>query len=137
VTFTISCILAAGALPYLLVILTGIPDRSGAASRWDGGYNNKDPRASAERLIGWRRRAHLAQLNGYEAFAPFAVGLLAAQLSNVDASLLRGLAVGFLVFRVLHAVFYVADKSTLRSVVWYGGIGCALALYIAALVAQP
>jgi uncharacterized MAPEG superfamily protein len=132
VAFVISCILFAAALPYAFVLLSCWPSQK-QRGRWGVGYDNHQPRESQERFEGWRKRAHYAQLNGYEAFAPFAFGLLCAELAGVPRHVLHGLGVGFLVARVLHGLFYVLDRPSLRSIVWSAGLACALLLYVAAL----
>lgn len=132
VAFVISCILVAALLPYAFVLLSCWPSQK-ERGRWGIGYDNHRPRESQQRFEGWRKRAHDAQLNGHEAFAPFAFGLLCAQLVNAPTHVVRGLAMGFLVARVLHGLFYVLDRPTLRSTVWGFGVLCALLLYVQAL----
>lgn len=130
--FVISCILLAAALPYAFLALSGAPSRS-QRGRWGLGYDNRNPRESQAEFEGWRKRAHYAQLNGHEAFAPFALGLLCAKLAGVSETILQSLGVAFLLARVLHGLFYVLDRPRLRSSVWGFGILCVLALYVEAL----
>lgn len=114
------CVLIAALLPYAWV---SVAKASGER------YNNRDPR-------GWQakqenRRSHLAnaaQLNAFEAFAPFAAGVVLAQFAGVPAERIAVLAIGFVVCRVLHGVFYITDKHRLRSLVWFVGFACVLAL---------
>ncbi len=119
------CILAAALLPYLLTTIAkaGGPD-----------YNNRNPRAWIAKQSGNYRvqRANAAHLNAFEAFAPFAAGVLMAQFAGVDATLVTRLALAFIAFRVLHAVFYLADKPPLRSLSWLGGFACVAWLMVAA-----
>ena len=74
------------------------------------------------------RNAHAAHLNAFEAFAPFAAAVLMAQFAGVDHALITRLALAFIACRVLHGVFYLASIPVMRSFVWFGGIGCVLAL---------
>lgn len=114
------CILIAALLPYVWVAFakTGAP-----------GYNNKDPRGWIARQDSYRvRNAHAAHLNAFEAFAPFAAGVLMAQLAGVDHALIGQLSMAFIACRVLHGVFYLASIPLARSLVWFGGIGCVIAL---------
>ena len=119
------CILAAAALPYLLVTVakTGAP-----------GYNNRNPRAwIAKQSDNYKvQRAHAAHLNAFEAFAPFAASVLMAQAAGVDPARIGMLAIAFVGFRVLHGIFYLADKPPLRSLSWLGGIVCVVWLMVAA-----
>jgi uncharacterized MAPEG superfamily protein len=117
------CVLIAGLLPYVATYI--------AKSRRD--FDNRDPRGWLERLTGFRRRAHYAQLNGFETFPFFAVGVIIAYLAGADASWSAGLAVAFVVSRVLHLVFYLADRHILRSLSFTAGLACTIGLYVLAL----
>lgn len=114
------CVLIAAALPYLWVF---IAQRSGER------YNAHDPRGWQAKQSNPRSvRAHAAHLNGFEAFPAFAAGVVLAQLADVAPHTINLLAVAFVVLRVLHGLFYVADKPPLRSLTWLLGLLCALAL---------
>ncbi len=122
------CVLIAAALPYIWVF---IAQRSGER------YNAHDPRGWQAKQSGRSLRAHAAHLNGFEAFPAFAAGVVLAQLAGVAPHLVNQLAVAFVIFRVLHGLFYVADKPPLRSLTWLLGLLCALALIaLAALKAN-
>lgn len=118
------CILAAAFLPY---VFTVVAKRSGER------YDNRDPR-------GWLSRqqnpvvirANAAQLNAFEAFAPFAASVLMAQMAGVDAGLVSLLAIAFVGFRILHGILYLAGRHLLRSAAWAGGYFCVLALMVLA-----
>ena len=122
-------VFVAAVLPYLFAIASGLPSQT-AVARWGRGYDNRDPRGSLERLEGWRRRAHFAQLNGHEAFGPFAAAMIFALLSGLARAWLLGLGGAFLLFRVVYGVLYVADRSTGRSVVWWCGVLVVVALFL-------
>ncbi len=134
-TLVIAVLLLAALLPYLFILVSGLPAR-GAFSRWGPGYDNDDPRASLEKLDGWRRRAHFAQQNGHEAFAPFAVGVLLAFWAHAPSVWLGGLAFAFLAFRLAHGAAYIAGSGRWRSTAWWCGFGCVIGLYGAALAAS-
>lgn len=111
---------AAALLPYVTVALA---KGSGA------NYDNPAPRPWTEGLAGWRQRAEWAHRNHFEAFAPFAASVLAATLngrSQLAADVLSGT---FIAARVGYTVAYVADQPALRSVLWFIGLGCTLALF--------
>ena len=119
-TIAYACILIAALLPYLW---TSIAKASGAR------YDNRDPRAWLAKQDAPRvQRANNAQLNAFEAFAPFATGVLMAQLAGVDADRITVLAVAFVVLRVVHGIAYLAGIHLLRSLVWLAGLGCVIAL---------
>ena len=74
----------------------------------------------------------LAQLNAFEAFAPFAAGVLMAQLAGVDPQRITWLAIAFVALRLLHGVFYLTGTHRARSLVWFAGLGCVIALMVQA-----
>ena len=124
-TIAYACILIAAFLPYLW---TGLA-KAGAKR-----YDNRDPRGWMARQEEPRRqRAYAAHLNAFEAFAPFAAAVLMAQAAGVDVQRITWLAVGFVVFRVLHGVLYVANQALLRSAVWALGYLCVIALMVQAI----
>ena len=118
------CILVAALLPYGWVV---IAKRSGPR------YNNRDPRQWIARQEDPRiQRAFAAHLNAFEAFAPFAAGVLMAQLAGVPDALVQALALAFVAFRILHGVFYLTALHWLRSLAWLGGFACVAWLMVAA-----
>ena len=119
------CILIAALLPYVWVF---IAKQSGER------YNNHDPRVWQDKQTNPRsRRANAAQLNGFESFPAFVAGVLMAQLAGVDAQRIGWIAAAFVVFRVLHGVFYVGNQSSMRSLVWFAGLVCVVTLMVMAI----
>jgi len=118
------CLLVAALLPYGWVAI---------AKRTGPRYNNRDPRQWVARQEDVRvQRAYAAHLNAFEAFAPFAAGVLMAQAAGVPAGLVQALALAFVAFRVLHGVFYLTAMHWLRSLAWAGGFACVAWLMVAA-----
>jgi len=118
------CILLAALLPYLWV---SVAKKSGER------YNNRDPRDWQARQTNPRsNRAHAAHLNGFESFPLFVAGVLMAQLAGVAPTTINLLAIVFVVARVLHGVFYVANVQALRSLVWLVAFASAVALVVMA-----
>ena len=119
------CILVTALLPYLWVF---IAKRSGER------YNNRNPRAWISKQEGNYKvqRANAAHLSGFEAFPAFVAGVLMAQLAGVPTDTITPLSLGFVAARILHGVFYLADKHSLRSFVWLLGMLCAVALIVLA-----
>lgn len=119
------CVLVAALLPYLWTVI--------AKSSGDGRFDNRNPREWLANQDNPRvSRANAAQLNAFEAFAPFAAGVLLAQLAGVRHEVITWLAVTFIACRVLHGLLYIANLATLRSLVWTGGFACVLWLLVAA-----
>ena len=119
------CVLIAALLPYVWVV---IAKASGER------YDNRDPRGWIARQTSPRtHRANAAQLNSYEAFAPFAAGVILAQLAGVPAERIAWLAIVFVVFRVLHGIVYIGGLfHALRSLVWGIAFACTMALLVLA-----
>ncbi|MFT4179357.1 MAG: MAPEG family protein [Thermomonas sp.] len=118
------CILIAAALPYAWVVIakTGAP-----------GYNNKDPRGWVAKQDSYRvRNAYSAHLNAFEAFAPFAAGVLMAQFALVNTQYIAWLSMAFIACRILHGVFYITSMQLVRSLAWLGGLICIISLMVLA-----
>jgi uncharacterized MAPEG superfamily protein len=122
------CLLVVVLLPYFLSLA--------ARSQVARSEYVRDPRAFSESLVGWRRRAHQAHLNAFEATPALLAGLFVAELMQVPRPYTDGLAVAFVSFRLLHAAFYLTDRPVLRSHAWRLGILCVLALFVMAAVAN-
>ena len=122
------CVLIAALLPYLWVFFA----KAGAPK-----YNNRLPRAWLDKQTDNYKvqRANAAHLNAFEAFAPFAAGVVLAQLAGVDHGRIALLAVVFIAARVLHGIFYLADVQLLRSLIWMVGFVCVVALLLQAALA--
>lgn len=118
------CLLLTVLLPYLLSVAA----RSAAARR----DYVADPRAYSETLTGWRRRAHLAHLNAFEATPALLAGVVVAVFAQAPQAWIDGLAFGFVACRLLHAAFYVADRPMLRAHAWRGGMLCVIGLFVLA-----
>lgn len=116
------CVLFAALLPIVW---------SGVAKAGGDGFDNSRPRVYLTALQGWRQRANWAQQNGWEAFAPFAAGVLVATQVGVPQFTVDLLAGGFILCRILHGVFYIADQASLRSLVYIGGLLCTVGFFIA------
>ena len=116
------CILVAAILPYPIVIL----------AKSKRGYDNRAPREQLAQAEGFRKRANWAQFNAFEAFPPFAAAIIIAHLQQVPQATADMLALSFVAMRVLHAVFYVLDKPTLRSLAWFAGFACVIGLFVLA-----
>ena len=128
-TLAYACILIAALLPYVwtTVAKTGAPR-----------YDNRDPRRWLAKQDNPRvQRANNAQLNAFEAFAPFAAAVLMAQFAGVDPQRITWLAVAFIVLRILHGITYLTGLHLARSLVWFGALGCVLALMGLAIANIP
>lgn len=118
------CVLVAIFLPYAF---TGFAKFHGDF----GPKQNHNPREFLEKLTGPRKRAHWAQLNSFEANPAFFVAVVVAhQIGTAAQGTIDGLAIAFVASRVLFGILYIADKATLRTLVWGAGMAAIAALFI-------
>jgi len=120
-TFALWCIPIAIFLPLIWV---------GVAKSSANGYDNSQPREWLAKLEGRAKRANWAQQNAYEAFPPFAEGVIVAHLTGAEQSTIDLVAGLFLFFRITHGITYILDKDMIRSLVFLGGFGCTLAFFM-------
>lgn len=121
-TLALWCVFVAALLPFPFTL----------AAKWSRRFDNARPRSSLEQNEGWRQRANWAQLNSFEAFPAFAAAVIVSHvikgpLPNVDT-----LALAFVALRVAYGILYIADKATLRSLVWVAAMGCTIAIFLSA-----
>jgi len=119
------CVLAAALLPYAFTALAKL-------TRAETRYDNHAPRDWLENLRGWRKRAHWAQLNAFEAFPAFAAAVIIAHLVGAPQARVDDLAVAFVALRVTFGALYVLDRPRLRSVVWGLGFACMIGIFVIA-----
>lgn len=113
----------------LLIFLAKAPVAK-AMQEQGGRYDNRHPRTQQSHLTGFGARALAAHLNSFEAFPLFAVGVLMAHVTDTRGLLVDGLAVTFVVARVLYLLCYWADWHWQRSLVWAVGLICSLMLML-------
>ena len=113
-------VMVAGLLP---IVCAGI-------SKWGArDYDNHDPRAWLARQDSWRARANAAQNNSLEAFPFFAAAVLLALHSGADAAVVAPWGWAFVALRLVYIYCYVADRASLRSIVWLLGLAVVIRLF--------
>lgn len=117
----IASLLFAGAMPWIC---------AGIAKGGQKNYDNHNPREWLAKQTGYRARANAAQANCFEAFPMYAVGVLLAMLSDIEADQLEMWAGLFIAARVAYVACYVMDKDKLRSLAWLVGVISTVALYV-------
>ena len=122
-TIALWCVFLAGILPYAATLTAKV----GAS-----GFDNRDPRNWLARQEGFRKRANAAQMNAFEAFPFFAAAVITAHLLQGPQSPVDTLAMAFIGARALYFAFYLTDRDKLRSLAWFVGLGCVIAIFIAA-----
>lgn len=123
-TLAIVCVLLAGMLPIV---------SAGIAKAGFKGYDNHNPRDWLAHQTGFRARANAAQANAWEAFPFFAAAVLSAQWLGAPQPRIDALALAFILVRVIYLGLYLADRATLRSLVWMTGWGLCVALFLSKL----
>lgn len=127
-TITQWCVLIACLLPILTM---GAAKASfGRTPRRDGGFDNVNPREWEAKLTGWQSRAHAAQNNGFEALPLFIAGVIFAQMGGVEQARIDMLALAFVALRLAYTWAYLSNRATLRSLIWFAGIGVSVALLV-------
>ena len=116
-------------LAFLSIYVPKIP-LSVAMAAEGRGYDNKHPRAQQARLEGWGARALAAHANSFEAFAPFAIGVVIAHLAGLDAHRTTLLCITFLAARLAYVGAYLANLDYLRSALWGVGFLATSGLYV-------
>ncbi len=114
------CVLAAALMPYLF---------TGIAKFGSKPYDNRAPREFLDRLEGPQKRAHWAQLNSFEAFAPFAAAVIIAHQAQAPQATVNALALAFVALRLSYGWAYITDRPTLRSLVWVAALACVVGLF--------
>ena len=121
-TIALWCVLAAGLMPYVWTVYAKVSSP---------GFDNNNPREFLASLEGRGQRANWAQMNGFEAFPPFAAAVIIASfIANIEQTTLDSIAICFVVSRFLHGVFYISDNANLRSIVWLVAMACWISIFI-------
>jgi uncharacterized MAPEG superfamily protein len=118
------CLLVAVLIPY---VLAGVAVYH--KTRQFGSLDNRQPRVQAAALEGAGARAFAAQQNAWEALPVFASAVLVAHLAGADPGSSATASLVFLLARAAHAVCYVADLATARSLAFGVGFACCLWLF--------
>ncbi|WP_423394740.1 MAPEG family protein [Burkholderia sp. LMG 21824] len=95
------------------------------------GYDNRAPRDYLAKLEGWRARAQAAHQNAWEALALFTAALVVAWHNGANLHRVDQLAMAFVAIRVVYMLMYLLNWASLRSLVWFGGMACVVALFFA------
>ncbi len=121
------CLLIAIFLPY---VLTGVA--AYFKSEQFGAIDNNLPRVQSAALQGAGGRAYAAQQNAWEALAVFGFAVVVAHLAGANPATSALASVIFICARILHAVFYIADLATFRSLSFMVATGCSVWLFVLA-----
>jgi uncharacterized MAPEG superfamily protein len=120
------CVLVAGLIPYGFVVYAKM------TSVFFEGNHNRAPREYEEGLVGARKRAYWAHLNGFESFPLFAAAVIISHLAGAEQAKIDMLSIAFVLLRLLHGMVYIADWDKLRTLVWSTAAACVVGLFVVA-----
>jgi len=126
-TILVVCALLAVLMPYFAKVPVAI------AMAKLGQYDNKHPRSQQVKLTGFGARALAAHQNCFESLAVFAVAIAVVLGTNSVNAVTETLAVTHIVSRTLYCTFYWLNLDIIRSLVWFIGLGTAIAMIVVSI----
>lgn len=124
-TTALWCLMITALIPTALSFIGGY-----ARHKELGSADNKNPRQQYAQSTGLAARVFAAQQNAWEGLILFTAALVAAFVSGVPQEQLATVSIVFVVARVLHAVFYMADRDILRSLSYLVALGSVICIFI-------
>ncbi|MBY0574873.1 MAG: MAPEG family protein [Undibacterium sp.] len=117
------CVLIAVMLPYVWFSI---------ASAKQGKLRNNDhsPRQFFDDAEGMAKRALGAHLNSFESNSAFIAGVLIAHAVHAAQARIDALAIAYIIARVCYGFLYLHGRGGLRSLVWFIGFACSIALFL-------
>ena len=116
-------ILIACLLPYVFTIIA--KKAAGFKAR-----DNQNPREFLGKITGLAARAHAVQQNSFESLPLFIAAILMAEYMVVQQTVIMTFGMAYIVFRIMYGICYLANWSTLRSIVWLLSLLCPICLLI-------
>ncbi|MDQ8952645.1 MAPEG family protein [Acinetobacter rudis] len=119
-------ILAACLLPYVFANL----------AKAFGGFkltDNQNPRGFLANTTGLAARANAVQQNSFESLPLFIASVLLAEYMVIPQFMIMMLGIAYIVLRILYGICYLANWSSLRSVVWALSMICPIWLLISVI----
>ncbi len=92
-----------------------------------------NPRAQADKFEGLGERLVHAQSNAWEALGLYGASLIAMNAVSADLNSISTPALIFIVARLFHAAFYIANKGILRFLSFLAAAGSVIWIFITAL----
>ena len=117
-------------LAYWCVLIAALLPLALAAYAKSGSGDNHHPRDGVSTLPDMKRRAYAAHQNAFETFPFFAIAVVAALLFGASTSTVNILAALYIVLRVVHAVLYINDAATARSITFTLGLLVNIAIFV-------
>lgn len=114
------CVLIAALMPYALgkYAKLGVPS------------DNRYPREDYENFPPRNRRAYAAHQNALESFPFFAVAVVIALTMGAPVYTVNVLAVLYILLRIAHALLYIFNKPTARSMTFAVTMAVNVAIFV-------
>lgn len=117
-------------LAYWCVLIAALMPLALARYARSGSRDNHHPRDAVSGLPGMKRRAYAAHLNAFESFPFFAAAVIVAITLDASVTIVNILAALYIVLRGVHAVLYITDAATARSVAYTVGLLVNIAIFV-------
>jgi uncharacterized MAPEG superfamily protein len=92
-------------------------------------FDNSNPRDPAFYTPGIRARAFGAHVNGLEVFPFFAAAVLLAEFRSAPQQWIDLLSAGFIAIRLGYIFAYLANRATVRTLLWNAGFLINVAIF--------
>lgn len=117
-------------LAYWCVLIAALMPVALAGYAKSGSRDNNHPRDTVAGLPGPKKRAYAAHQNAYENFPFFAVAVIVAATLGASISTINILAALYIVLRGMHAVLYINDAASARSLAYAAGLLVNIAIFV-------
>jgi uncharacterized MAPEG superfamily protein len=117
-------------LAYWCVLIAALMPLALAAYAKAGTRDNHHPRDAVASMPAAKRRAYAAHENAYENFPFFAVAVITATTLGASISTVNILAALYIVARGVHAVLYINDAASGRSLAYSVGLLLNIAIFV-------
>ena len=118
---------------YLIIIACLLPYVFTVVAKMAGGFkreDNQNPREFLAKTTGLAARANAVQQNSFESLPLFIAAVLMAEYMVIPQVVTMTFGIAYLVFRVVYGICYLANWSTLRSIVWLLSLLCPICLLL-------
>lgn len=116
-------ILIACLLPY---VFTMIAKKMAGFQKND----NQNPREFLAKTTGLAARANAVQQNSFEGLPLFIAAILMAEYMVIPQNLVMKIGIAYIVLRIIYGICYLANLSTLRSIIWALSLMCPIYLLL-------
>lgn len=118
---------------YLILIACLLPYVFMAIAKVAGGFkisDNQNPRDFLAKTSGLAARANAVQQNSFESLPLFIASILMAEYMVVSQHLIMMLGIAYIILRIIYGICYLANLSTLRSIIWTLSMTCPILLLL-------